>query len=321
MSIKNLHYYLRVKFFLIKIIQTGVVFMPNFDFTITGDGSGALAGGIVLIVMLIFLGFGLLFAFGIYLLNAIPLYKIGKKLGYDKNFLPWIPVFSEIIHLFVLSDLPGIKSFSVSPKIDRFLKIGTRKKSFLVYIILYCVGMAVSFIFSGFSEIVSTVLSHITTEYANEGLSAVLYILSAGIDLVSFIIPAIPSLILVVYSITLIYVYLRDLISIFKADRASNERTALIVAVINSVTSGLALPIYLCYLSRFDPLPEEPSEAYDENAVFGFSEEDIGEPPYYPEVNSENNTPEESLTEENTDIFSEDIPVSENEAIEDSKPE
>ena len=295
--------------------------MSGFDFSVTGDGSGIVFGGFFIAFFVILVFFALLFSIGVYLLNAIPLYKIGKKLGYDKNFLPWIPVLSSFFQLYMLSDLPGIKSFSIFPKLDRYLKIDTRKKSFLVYIILYCVGMAVSFAFSGISEIVSVILSHITAEYLNEGLSAVLYILSAGIDIIAFIVPSILSLILAVYTAAVIYVYLRDLINIFRPDRASNERTAMVVAVLNSVTSGLALPIYLCYLSRFEPLPEEPSEAYDENTVFGFSEEDIGEPPYYPEVNSENYPPEEEITEESTDIIPEDIAVSDDEADENMQTE
>lgn len=236
------------------ISPTGVDFMFNFLEYMTEmpvyDEATAISGIIMLVFYGIYFLFFGIFTIGVYVLNALPLYKIGKKLGYDKLFLPWIPV--SIIPFFVLGDLPGRKDFTVSPKIDRFLKIGTRKKSYILYIVLYVLFLAFVMISSCAMMVFPFLMEAgvLAEELAIILMLAYMFIYIAVVFLSAGVFTAL--------SITYYYVYLRDLLDIFKPDRSSNKTLALILAITNNFASGLVVPIYLLILSKSDPLPEEP---------------------------------------------------------------
>lgn len=208
------------------------------------------------------------FLLSFYLLYAIPLSRIGKKLGYDKNFLPWIPI-TDFFALYTLGDLPGIKDFSINPAFDRFLKIRTRKRSFIIYVTLSLTTIIlpialISIIFVIFMACI------LLSEQFNLRFAEPLALFFVVIGYILFIFSAIAlSYITSAYSIILHYVYLRDLSDILCPDKDNNKVTSLIIAIINSFTAGFAIPIYLLILSKNDPLPEEPSEPYEEDIPSG----------------------------------------------------
>ena len=239
--------------------------MFNYLEYITGSGGSAVSVIAMVIFYLFYFLFVGAFAAAMYVLNALPLYRIGKKLGYDKCFLPWIPV--SLIPFFVLGDLPGRKDFTVSPKIDKFLKIGTRKKSYIIYIVLYVLFLAFT-LTAGFGMMVFSFLMEagvLPEELSMILMMAYMMVYLAVIFLAAGVFTAL--------SITYYYVYLRDLIDIFKPDRENNKKLALILAITNMFASGLVIPIYLLILSKSEPLPEEPYEAPD-----GYMYGDYAEP-------------------------------------------
>lgn len=229
--------------------------MFNYLEYITGSGEAAVSVIAMVIFYLFYFLFVGAFAAAVYVLNALPLYRIGKKLGYDKCFLPWIPV--SLIPFFVLGDISGRKDFTVSPKIDKFLKIGTRKKSYIIYIVFYVLFLAFT-LTAGFGMMAFPFLME--AGVLPEELSMILMIAYMMVYLaVIFLFAGVFTALSIIYY----YVYLRDLIDIFKPDRNSNKNLALILAVTNNFASGLVIPIYLLILSKSEPLPEEPYEAPD----------------------------------------------------------
>ncbi len=239
--------------------------MFNFLEYITEAPAGEAVSAVPLIVMIIFYMIYFLFigvfVVGAYVLNALPLYRIGKKLGYDKCFLPWIPV--PLIPFFVLGDLPGRKDFTVSPKFDKFLKIGTRKKSYIVYIVLYVLYIALIMI-AAFGMMIFPILmgAGVLAEELAIGLMMIYMLIYMAF---AFLSAGVFTALAIIYY----YVYLRDLIDIFKPDRESNRTLALILAITNMFASGLVIPIYLLVLSKSDPLPEEPFPGEPEEIGFG----------------------------------------------------
>ncbi len=205
-------------------------------------------------VILIPLG---LYILAIYLLETISLYKIGKKLGYDKSFLPWL---GEVFSAYALSDMTEIKDFSVTPKLDRLLKIRTKKEAFIIYLVLIIILPLLPFAF-----ILGCMVFFVAASFVHEavltvfpGIMLLLYLLFiAAYIVLSYAVAA--------YTAVMYYVYLRDLSCIFIADKEFCKTVSALASVLNLFFYGLTIPVYLCYLSRKKPLQNEPQRLPSEN--------------------------------------------------------
>lgn len=250
-----------------------------------------------IMIMMIFI---FVFAGVLYFLNAYPLYKIAKKLDYDKSFLPWIPIFQSYICLFTIADLPGRRDFYISPKFDSLFKIKDRKKSYTAVIIIIVVTTVLSYFASFFSTFLMSFLSAFME--MNSAMSAIGTAIPALLSLcIALPLSLITGFLLGIFQ----YAYIRDLIDLFKPDREQNKKTALIIVIINNFTAGLALPIYLMTLQQYDPLPIAP-EGMTEEAYYApnFNFAYPSEPPYYPETEKTEEKPEEThIHEKNEEIL------------------
>lgn len=224
----------------------------------------------IISVLMIFSIYGIMFLFlgayllAIYLLKAIPLYKIGKKLGYDKNFLPWL---GGYFATYALSDMPGIKEFSITPKIDSFLKIRTKNRAFIIFLAVNIIFPLLPFVF-----IFGFFLLFFLSALLPEAVFVVFAVILMLLYLLFFALYSILSYAVTAVYAVVHYVYLRDLSCIFIPDRNTAKTLSVLSAVLDSFTGGFAIPVYLCCLSRKDPLPEEPTEPFSENTASYFKE-------------------------------------------------
>ena len=173
-------------------------------------------GGIILFVV------GILY----FIFESIPIYVLAKRVGYKYAWLAWMPFFHDYCRVFVLCETAGNRAFE--PNIGKF-RIENRKMSFLLHIGIKYLGGA----------IIGTL---ITT------LSFIL----PGIGSLSSILSLVPSAACAFIE----YVYLRDLLDVYKPDRKANSNSALIVSVIDFFLVGdLIRTCYLYTLIKKQPLP------------------------------------------------------------------
>lgn len=163
---------------------------------------------------------------------AIPLFIVGRKVKCKFAWLAWVPVFQGLIGIFVMWKISGKEAFE-------FWKGKIRIKQGIVavlgYVVVYFFGGAiVTFIVAvlnlipGFGQLASL-------------LAMLLYYL--------------PAFILAVAE----YVYMRDVIQLFKADEKKCRIHAFVVVVLDTLlTFGWARNFYLLSMARLKPLPEEP---------------------------------------------------------------
>ncbi len=267
-------------------------------FVAVPEASTAISPVFMIIYVLCVGIFSLVLMGAMYFLNAYPLYKMSKKLGYDKAFLPWIPVFQAFLCAYTMANLPGKTDFYISPKLDKIFKIKDRKKSFIAFIAIAVVSIiGIYVILFGFMFAVMFVA--LMTETGED-----IVIIMPLIMMIMYAILLVFGLISSLLSSIFYYAYLRDLIDVFKPDREKNKKTALIVVIVNNFTSGLALPIYLMTLQQYDPLPIAP-EGMTEEAFYStnFNFAYPGEPPYYPETGkSEEKHEETHIPERNEEV-------------------
>ena len=181
--------------------------------------------------------------------EAIPLYKLAKKMDRKNAWLVWIPVFGSYFRLYTLMDIAGDKEVVIFS--EKF-RIQNRRMSYLIFVMG---SLALNII-----------------------LSAMIFvaILSAYIPLIGILICMIVCLIVsVLYyipgiALTVIrYIYFKDVLDIFREDKSENNLIAILVVLIDLfVTGGLARIIFLYTLINRDPIPEEtmeiPTEAFAE---------------------------------------------------------
>ncbi len=161
-----------------------------------------------------------------YILYSIPVYSLAKKVGLKNAWLAWVPIFHDYFRLFVLSEIVGNKPFV--PNIGKF-KIESRKMSFLAHILIKYLG----------GTVISTVVAI---------LSAILPIVGS-FSIILGLVPAVACAIIE-------YVYLRDVIDIFKEDKKSNNTAAIVVTVIDAILVGdFIRTCYLFTLMKKQPLP------------------------------------------------------------------
>ncbi|MBO5358880.1 MAG: hypothetical protein J6A78_06125 [Clostridia bacterium] len=182
-------------------------------------------GAIVAIITAIVTG---LVAIALYIFQSIPVYSLAKKVGLKYAWLSWVPIFHDYFRLFVLCEIAGNKPFV--PKLGKF-KIENRKLSFLAYVLI-----------KNFANLIVGII----TTIANIFIPIV-----GSISLVLGLIPTAACA-------WIEYVYLRDLLDIFKEDKKSNNTTSIIITVIDALLPfDLIRTGYLYTLMKKQPLPEK----------------------------------------------------------------
>ncbi len=168
-----------------------------------------------------------------YVLSSFPVYTLAKRNGYKYAWLAWSPIFHEYFLTFVLCEASGDKPFE--PNLGKF-RIENRKMSFLAFVLIKCFG----------------------------GL-----VIGSIVTFLSFIIPGLGSLSSILALVPaaacalIEYVYLRDLLDVYKEDKKSNSTTALIISVIDFILVGdLARTCYLYTLIKKKPLPDSEQTDY-----------------------------------------------------------
>lgn len=191
------------------------------------------ATAVIAIITAIVTGF---IAVALYILQSIPVYSLAKKVGLKHAWLSWVPVFHDYFRLFVLCEIAGNKPFL--PNLGKF-KLENRKLSFLAHIVIKYFG--------------GTIIGVIVTV-----ASTVLPVIGSVSAILGFI-PAVACA-------WIEYVYLRDVLDIFKEDKKSNNTTSIVITVIDAILLGdLIRSCYLYTLMKKQPLPEK--EIVVENTV------------------------------------------------------
>ncbi len=186
------------------------------------------AGLIILLISMI--GSALTFI-AIYLISAIPLTVIAKKAKCKGKWLAWVPVYQDLFCLILLYKIPGKDDFKFG-----FIKFAERHNSLLLYLLVYFLASALI-----------TVIFLIITVFPYIGQVLGVFI---------FLLYLLPTAIFTIIE----FVYLRDVLNMFKPNKRFNCLVAWIVSILdNLITSGWARRIYLITLmsKKVQPLPEE----------------------------------------------------------------
>lgn len=192
-----------------------------------------------LIVGLVAAVVGLVVSLVVFVLEAIPLYKISKKL--DRKYawlvwLSWIPFIGGYFSTYVLSDIPGDQPVKLVSK----LTVENRVMSFWIY-----TGIRL------FGATLITVLISIVN---------MIPVLGQVIGAFSTLLYLAPT----VAAAWIEYAYLRDVLDLFKPDQKSNNTAAIIITALDTMaTLGLARAIYLYTIMNKEPLPQQVLEVQE----------------------------------------------------------
>ena len=186
--------------------------------------------GILLLVAVIAAIASFLVSVVLYVLEAVPLYMLAKKTGRKYAWLAWVPVFGSYFRLYVLADIAGEKEVTF---FNGKYTIQSRSMSFWIYVGIALFGSAAVSVLIGvlnFIPVVGQIAGSLVT---------VLYLLpTVACGLIE-------------------YVYLRDVLDLFKKDRKANQTAAVVITVLDSVvTCGFARMICLYTLLKREPIPQ-----------------------------------------------------------------
>lgn len=175
--------------------------------------------------------FGFMVSLLVFVLEAIPLYKIAKKLNKKSAWLVWLgwlPVVGGYISTYVFADIPGDKPVKLTDK----MIIQNRLMSFWIRCGIGLFGTSLITVFICIISFIP-VLGQIIGAF-----STMLYLVPAA-------------------AIAWIeYVYICDVLDIFNPNQRSNRNAAIVIAVLDSVvTFGLARAFYLYTVMNKEPLP------------------------------------------------------------------
>lgn len=180
--------------------------------------------------------FSIMVSLLVFLLEAIPLYKISKKLGKKSAWLvwlSWLPVIGGYFSTYVLADIPGDKPVNLVGNI----KIESRLMSFWIHVGIGLFGPALVTIIIGMLNVIPL---------AGQVLGALTTLL--------YIAPTLATA-------WIEYAYLRDVLDIFNSNRKSNNTAAIVVAALDAtVTFGLARAFYLYTVMNKEPILHDPSQ-------------------------------------------------------------
>ena len=175
---------------------------------------------------------GILFWVVIHVLQTIPVYKLAKKTGRKNAWLAWLPLpifyLDELPRMFVVADIPGSKPAKILGK----FKFESRSVAFWVWVGIYFFG--------------------------NVLWDTVMYIISiitgGALSVLAIPLSFVPNVALAWME----YVFLRDVLNMFKEDKKANNTTAIVCAVIDAlIPYRFARAVCLYSIMNRNPLPDE----------------------------------------------------------------
>lgn len=179
--------------------------------------------------------FAFLIAVAAYILHAIPVYKLAKKTKTPHAWLAWVPIYSIYFRTYLLADMAGNKPFQL---FKGKINIANRRNAFWIYLAVALIGGTVASILSSMLGAALSVVPVLGT--------AVGYLIGYALGLLPTLVCAFAE-----------YVFLRDVLDLFKRDKSANNTAAIIVTLLDNVlTSGWAQTIYLFTLLKRRPLPK-----------------------------------------------------------------
>lgn len=168
----------------------------------------------------------------LFILGAIPVYRLSQKAGRKNAWLAWIPLFSKYIHTYLINDIPGDKPFEV--------KIFNKKFVFQNRFLFFWIYMGIGVFGNGLITAVIGVLSVVPVVGQVVGATTSLL----------YLIPAFATGVIE-------YVYLQDVLNMFKEDRATNRKVAIVVTILDKVcTLGFARAVILYTIIKNDIIKE-----------------------------------------------------------------
>ena len=208
----------------------------NFLFYGLGIAELGIAGTILVVCIiagLVAAVFAFLVSLLVFVLEAIPLFKISKKVGRSSAWLvwlSWLPIVGNYLSTYVLSDVLGNKPLKL---VDKFI-IENRLLSFWIYVGINLFGSSLITAFIGMVNVIPFVGQVIGA------CSTLLYLLP------------------MIATAWIEYAYLRDVLNLFKPDQKSNNTTAIVIAILDAlVTFGFARAFYLYTVMNKEPLPSQ----------------------------------------------------------------
>lgn len=211
--------------------------LDSFSAIITAVAGLASLGiaGFLIMVAIIGIIVGLVVAIVTWVLEAIPIFLLAKKVGRDNAWLAWVPIFGAEFRLWVLSDIAVDKPFTVYK--EKYT-IKNRANSFWLYVTIKYFGAAV----------ISSVV----------GVVSAIIPLIGSVSAVLMLLPAVACAIIE-------YVYLRDVLDIFKENKEANKKATFFITLLDSfVTLGFARIVYLFTLLKCSPLPSNDEIVIEE---------------------------------------------------------
>lgn len=160
---------------------------------------------------------------------ALPLFALAKKTGRKLGWIAWIPVLGDYCRMFTLSDIPGDKEFVLFGK----LKIKSRILSFVIWAGIALFG----------SMVWDVVLSLLGGLFSFTGVG----------PMISLALSLVPDVALGFME----YVFLRDVLDMFKPDKKSNNTWAIVATVVDAILPWrFVTTVCLFMLMKCDPLPQ-----------------------------------------------------------------
>ena len=164
-----------------------------------------------------------------YVVEGIPVYILAKKAGVEWAILAWMPVFTSHFRRYLLVRIPDPKPVEFLDK-----KIQNRSNVFWLYLLV---------------------------KYAGPTLISVFIFIVSFFPVAGLLIGSFTSLLYLVPPVAagfLDYLFLKDVLDMFKEDKKTNNTTSIVVTVLDCiVTFGLARSIYLYSLIKKNPLPQQ----------------------------------------------------------------
>ena len=188
-----------------------------------------LSGGLGVVAMLgtiITMAVTFLLTVAQWILLALPLFALAKKTGRKLGWIAWIPVLGDYCRMFTLSDIPGDKEFVLFGK----LRIKSRFLTFWIW-----AGIAL------FGSLVWDVAMSLITAFFPIGA------------MLTVLLSLVPDVALGFVE----YVFLRDVLDMFKPDKKANSTWAIVATVVDAILPWrFVTTICLFMLMKCEPLPQ-----------------------------------------------------------------
>ena len=187
--------------------------------------------GIVFLIGILSALFAFLLSVLVYVLEAIPVFRLGRKMGKWSAWLAWIPIFGSYFRTYALCDIPG--NHPVHLLKDK-LVIKSRAASFGIYLLILLGG--------------NTIITLVIT------MIGVIPIIGQIIAPLSTLLYMLPAAVCTYFE----YIYLKDVLDIFKENKKSNIITSIVITLLDTfVTFGFARTVFLYTLWNRSPLRTE----------------------------------------------------------------